>query len=236
MRTLSGFILLAVATTGLLAQNRSGFVTPRSVTRNIPNVVFPGGTSAMRGVQRTTGNILYPGGGGPQIGVPGIPTTRSTDVQPYGRRRSASFVGYPVYVGGGYDGYYPEQVPVPAPAPEPNVIVVYPQPAAPIIINHYGYGDSQQSIATDRPGTRIFDLPGRQAVVEEPRQEADQFLLAFQDRSIYSAVAYWVDGETLHYITAGNTHNQASVSLVDRDLTARLNKDSGREVKLPALK
>jgi hypothetical protein len=46
-------------------------------------------------------------------------------------------------------------------------------------------------------------------------------------------VAYWVDGDTLHYFTSANTHNQASVSLVDRDLTERLNKESGLEVKLP---
>jgi endonuclease YncB( thermonuclease family) len=106
-----------------------------------------------------------------------------------------------------------------------------------VIINHYGYGDSSQGIASDRPATRIFDLPGRQSsAVEEPRSEPDQFLIAFRDKSIYSAIAYWVDGDTLHYFTAGNTHNQASVSLVDRELTAKLNQESGREVKLPAPK
>jgi hypothetical protein len=45
-----------------------------------------------------------------------------------------------------------------------------------------------------------------------------------------------VDGDTLHYFTSGNTHNQASVSLVDRDLTERLNKESGVEVRLPPVK
>ena len=49
--------------------------------------------------------------------------------------------------------------------------------------------------------------------------EPTHYLIAFKDKSIYSAVAYWVDGDTIHYFTAGNTHNQASVSLIDRDLT-----------------
>jgi len=49
-------------------------------------------------------------------------------------------------------------------------------------------------------------------------------------------VAYWVDGETLHYFTTGNTHNQASLSLIDRELTERLNRELGIDFKLPAAK
>ena len=37
--------------------------------------------------------------------------------------------------------------------------------------------------------------------------------------------------EALHYL---NTHNQVSLSLVDYDLTKRLNRESGVEVRLPA--
>jgi endonuclease YncB( thermonuclease family) len=67
----------------------------------------------------------------------------------------------------------------------------------------------------------------------EDEFEPSHYLIAFKDHSVYSAVAYWVDGDTLHYFTSGNTHNQVSVSLVDRDLTERLNKESGLELKLP---
>ena len=42
-----------------------------------------------------------------------------------------------------------------------------------------------------------------------------------------------MDGDTIHYFTAGNKHNQASVSLIDRELTGRLNRPSGLEVTLP---
>jgi len=42
-----------------------------------------------------------------------------------------------------------------------------------------------------------------------------------------------VDGETLHYFTDGSTHNQVSLSLVDRELTERLNKETGSDLRLP---
>ena len=73
---------------------------------------------------------------------------------------------------------------------------------------------------------------------EAPAKPADppQYLLAFKDHSIYTAVAYWVDGDTLHYFTTGNIHNQASISLLDRELTERLNRELGIDFKLPAAK
>jgi hypothetical protein len=46
-------------------------------------------------------------------------------------------------------------------------------------------------------------------------------------------VAYWFDGDTLHYFTTGSTHNQASVSLLDRELTMRLNKELGIDFHIP---
>jgi hypothetical protein len=42
-----------------------------------------------------------------------------------------------------------------------------------------------------------------------------------------------VEGDTLHYFLPGNTHNQVSLSLVDYDLTQRLNRESDAEVRLP---
>ncbi len=45
-----------------------------------------------------------------------------------------------------------------------------------------------------------------------------------------------MDGDTLHYFTNGNKHNQASLSLIDRPLTERLNKEAGVAVNLPAAK
>ena len=224
MRTLGWFCFALLAATALYGQNRSGFVNPIPATRSFGSVVRPGSGSALPGVQRTTGSVLYPGGASPQIAIPG------GRLQPAHRNGGAKSAGYgwpvavPVYVGGygygygyGYDAPAPE---APAQPSQPNVIVVYPPAPS------YAYAP---------PQSNIVEVPPAQLEPREERAEPAHYLLAFKDRSIYSAVAYWVDGDTIHYFTAGNTHNQASVSLIDRDLTRRLN-EGGLEVKLPAEK
>jgi endonuclease YncB( thermonuclease family) len=110
------------------------------------------------------------------------------------------------------------------------VTVIYPPQPAPVIINQYG---SDYPAPPARP--RMYEPPVESTgdSYATPSETA-HYLLAFKDHTIYSAIAYWVDGDTLHYFTAGNTHNQASLSLIDRDLTQRLNQESGVEVKLPA--
>ncbi len=123
--------------------------------------------------------------------------------------------GFPVYVGGYVDNDSPAE---PAPQPQPVQSV----------IQYFGSDDAQDPTT---PTAAADDLQP----MEEPDSiaEPSHYLIAFKDHTIYSAVAYWVDGDTLHYFTSANTHNQASVSLVDRDLTERLNKESGIDLKLP---
>jgi endonuclease YncB( thermonuclease family) len=115
-------------------------------------------------------------------------------------------------------------------------MVIYPPQQAPVIINQFGSGDGQY--VTRVQPQNIYPQQQTRPQAEDPASAAEtsHYLIAFKDHSIYSAVAYWVDGDTLHYFTTGSTHNQASVSLVDRELTDRLNRDSGVEVKLPPAK
>jgi hypothetical protein len=68
---------------------------------------------------------------------------------------------------------------------------------------------------------------------EVPTNEAPYYLIAFKDHTIYSAIAYYVDGQTLHYFTEGNVHNQVSLALVDRQLTEQLNRERNVSVRLP---
>jgi hypothetical protein len=95
------------------------------------------------------------------------------------------------------------------------------------------YAPPPQPVVLDRASA-----PPPQASLQQPYEEPAaavepaHFLFAFKDHTIYSAVAYWVDGDTLHYFTSGNTHNQVSLSLVDRDLTERLNRETGSDVRL----
>jgi hypothetical protein len=225
MRTVC-IALLAV--TGLFAQNQTGFVNSSGATRSFGSVVNPGGSGP--GVVRTTGSILLPGGGSPQIAVPppAVRPAAGTNANRFGVRHNNGAYAYPVAVPvyvGSYDMLGGASM---APPPQqqqqqPNVIVIYP-PAPPA----YSY---QQMPAQ----SNVVEVPPAQLQPEEQTEaKATQYLIAFKDHSIYSAVAYFVEGDTLHYFISGNTHNQAPVSNVDRELTKKLNEISGLEVKLPA--
>ena len=170
--------------------------------------------------QGTFSKGVFPGGATRQgfRRQPSVPVT--------GPARTVIVYGYPVYVGGYVDNDSPAE---PAPQRQPDITVNdSSQPAQPVI-QYFGSDDAQDPTT---PTAAADDLQP----VEEPDSTAEpsHYLIAFKDHTIYSAVAYWVDGDTLHYFTSANTHNQASVSLVDRDLTERLNKESGLEVKLPS--
>jgi len=224
MRTLVGFGLSLLLATGLFAQqHRGGFSNPRPFAQSpFGNVVFPGGVAGF-------GNAVFPGGGTvprPEIWrrSPSVPGTRRPGI--------VIMFGYPVYVGGYgyYDNGYPDEPQQPPPQqPQADVTVVDSQQPAPEMTQSFGSDDAQDPTT---PSAAADPQP-----VAEPDStfEPSHYLIAFKDHSVYSAVAYWVDGDTLHYFTSGNTHNQASVSLVDRDLTERLNKESGLEVKIPKL-
>jgi hypothetical protein len=223
MRSLTGIFVALMFACALFGQNHFG--TP-VVTGGFPNAVFPAGTPATNpNIRRFIPNSVFPGGGGPHLTIPGQRVPRYTGsgaiVVPY---------AYPVYVNGGYDNSYAQQ-PV---QQEPNVTVVYPPQPAPVIVNQFGPSAGPRDMAADgNPEPVSAYQPADQ--VDQPAA-VDHYLIALKDHTIYAAVAYWVNGDTLHYFTAGNVHNQASLSLVDRDLTARLNRESGVEVKLPAEK
>jgi hypothetical protein len=217
MRIGPGFGLILLLTSGLCAQIRSG-----------GSVVNPAGGSGTPGVTRTLGSVVNPAQGG--LRAPG---SRSGGT--YGNR---GVYFYPVYIGGYYSTPYisgPDDSAAAPPAAAPaqsNVTVVMPpqQPVTPVVIN-YNYGS-----APPPPGPAV-DQAGNRAPAggeEDNSTEPSHYLIAFKDHTIYAATAYWVDGDTLHYFTAGNVHNQASLALVDRDFTERLNKEAGLDVKLPA--
>jgi hypothetical protein len=222
--------------------------TMPNITRTIPNVVYPGGGGP---------HLVVPG----SVTDPTFPQRLAGTIQGqnfgrngagrgngfgngFGRRGggSVSVIPYivPIYVGGygygygyGYgdpSAYYGQPDPSGAPPDQqppmqqqPNIIIVYPQgpPAGP-----------------GAPGAAMAAPPpeAQPAPREEPAStlEPSHYLIALKDHTIYAVVAYWVEGDTLHYFTTGSTHNQASLSLVDRPLTERLNKESGIDIRLPA--
>jgi hypothetical protein len=235
------------------------------VTRSFGSVIFPGGTSAISpNISRTFGSVVFPGGSpssftvhsapvvippvfngrssfglngnsfgrgsgnGGNISRPGGPPNRG------GHRGSAGAIyGYPVYVPGYYDAQSSQEMIAPQvqPSEQPNVTVVYPPETARPIIIQMGADEYGQTARRSTPRTYVAPEP---AAPEEP--ETPHYLIAFKDHSIYSAVAYWFDGDTLHYFTKGDTHNQAPVGLMDRTLTERLNRELGIDFRIPAEK
>jgi len=240
MRTLAGFAVVLILSSGsLFAQARGGITAPAGR----PAMAAP---APRTGLPPTVAPQTVPP---PHIVMPGqISGSRNgfTNRQPpRGGVRNNTYFAYPVYIGGygysfygspsylvgdysTYGGYYDTQYPGYAGQPvqqqqqQPNVIVVYPQ--MPGVMTQYGPPD----MSAQQPEPTIHSQTS-----EPPAAEGTHILLAFKDHTIYSAIAYWVEGDTLHYFTDANTHNQVSVELIDRDLTAKLNQGSGLQVKLP---
>jgi hypothetical protein len=107
--------------------------------------------------------------------------------------------------------YYP-----PAYDPAPPVIVYQnpsytPDPPPRPVLRDY---------AENAPPARA---PGEQVV----------YLIAFQDGSIQAAFAYWVDGNTLHYVSTRREQREAPLESIDRTLTLRLNRERRVDVQLP---
>ena len=73
---------------------------------------------------------------------------------------------------------------------------------------------------------------------EEPQSAASDppatiYLIALTDHNILPAIAYWVDGDTLTYITTEGDQNRISLALIDRDFSKKLNDDRHVEFRLP---
>ena len=60
------------------------------------------------------------------------------------------------------------------------------------------------------------------------------FLIAMQDHSIRPVIAYWVQGDTLHYVSRDGVVDQVSLALVDRDFSRQLNAERNVPFALPA--
>jgi len=59
------------------------------------------------------------------------------------------------------------------------------------------------------------------------------YFIAFRDHTVATATKYWVDRWLLHYMTEQGSHVQVKLDLVDRELSARLNREVHLEFRLP---
>ena len=207
------------------------------------------------------GNVVFPGTGIPRAGLPSgaghVQNLGATirGVYPpgaqYGGRPAGRsvVVPVPVYVGGygygyGYGGYAPQE-----PQLQPNITVVNaPQPAPSVIINQSYTPERAQPVMRDY-STGSNELGSYQAPVPanpEPARPAPApaaaaspdddsptiYLIALKDGTVYPAYAYWLEADTLHYITTKHSHNKATLALVDEPLSLQLNRERRIEFKL----
>lgn len=242
MKTVA-FILISTASLGM-AQHRAGGGGP--VGHGFGNVVFPG-----TGIPQVGGHI--PALGAAVRGV--YPAAPPMQQQRGPGMRRAVPVAVPIYVGGygygyGYNGYgydYSQQQ-----QQQPNVTVVNaPQPSPTVIINQNYAPDQAHPVMREYANGELPDPAGvvssYQAPVPshpnppKPAASANDdtptvYLIALKDGTVYSAYAYWLEADTLHYITTKHSHNRASLGLVDETLSAQLNRERSVEWKVRAPK
>jgi hypothetical protein len=146
--------------------------------------------------------------------------------------RASGYVGPIYYVPNAFGSAYPWTDTSAYPDATPANTTYSTQPnGQPVVINQYFV----------TKGSSVPDQPEpAPAVGEQPTQPGDPlvepasyYLIAYKDHAVYSALTYWVEGDTLHYVTTQNTHNQASLSLIDIDQSYKLNSDRSVPFSIP---
>jgi hypothetical protein len=144
---------------------------------------------------------------------------------PAGSRRQGArrgYAGYPLlYPTFGPLGYAYDQ-PADATPPPPD----QPESANPPVVINQNFAPQAQE-----PAIQSYAAPSPER--PEPPEDQPLFFIALTDSSVYTAVAYWVEGGTLNYITPQGRHNQVSLPLIDRETTTRLNRGSKFQLHLP---
>src|ERR1700730_16282221 len=216
MRSIALLLLVSAAAFGQRATGNSPYARSTTFGSSITSSVVHAGHGATLNT--------YPGGGGR-----------------YHNRTGAGAVVYVPYAVGGYYGgdYYgdPGMQPPGAGYP-PQQQYMGPQ----VVINQNFAPDVARPVVREyvpdaNGGIRVYGPQSSAAAPDTTvAEESPTFLIAFQDHTIYAAIAYWVEGETLHYVTGQSTHNQVSLDLVDRELSDRLNRERQVDFRLPPRK
>ena len=193
------------------------------------------------------GSVLYPGTGhgpnAPFLANAGQHRGGGGGVR-NGGRAGGGIVAFPLYYGSYFGNYYdPGSVPPPPQDPgnqAPSVVInqtFLPDRPNPVVQDYSDVAPPGMTLHQGPPGPYqqqdAAPVPSRSRIVNGS-DEATLYLIAFRDHSIVQALGYWMEGGTLHYVSVEHTLNQASIDLIDKSLTQRLNDERGVEFKLPA--
>lgn len=192
------------------------------------------------------GRLIYPGTGAPAAArnprAPGAPLGALPPQVAHGSHGTAVAVPYPVFYGGGYYDYDAPAAPTAAysqyNAQYGNGYDQTTQPPI-VIINQYFKPDSANPVVRDYSNVPLpepgqFQTPPANNDQSATGDQQVMFLIAMKDHTIYPAIAYWVEGDTLNYITVQGVKNSVSLDLVDRDFSKQINKERNVEFGLPS--
>jgi len=190
------------------------------------------------------GRLVYPGTGGPPVArrpgftpVPGRPFAPPAVAHPF--HGNSVIVPYPVYYGG---YYYPYDAPLAPPQGYEGDYGYSQQQPAPVVILNQNFrpdtGYQPGPYGSAPPPAVPPATPDQGQTQTQPQAAAGEsssiiFLIAMKDHTIFPAVAYWVEGDTLNYITAQGVRNKVSLDLVDRDFSRQLNRERSLDFALP---
>lgn len=228
MRSITAVLVLAVSTAWA---QRAPAPTGFGRMSNPAGVV---GTTGGAGF----GRMVYPGTGAPAVArnprIPGSPLVALPPPQVrHGAHATPIAVPYPVFYGGGYYDYEAPPAPVGPYSPSDYQVPGYEQMTQPpvVIINQYFRPDAANPVIRDYSNVPLPEAG------PQPQSQATEaqvmFLIAMKDHTIFPAVAYWVEGDTLNYITVQGSKNSASLDLVDREFSQQINKERKVEFGLP---
>ena len=242
MRYLVGGLLIFGLSAAVYAQ-------PGQSLGGFGSVLHPGGNPPPTPPGGVTGPYFFGPGAGrgaiPSASFAGHPSHRRTTIVPY----PVYYGGYAYPYGYGYGSGYDPSAGYPPPAgytdPSqtansnglPSVVINqnFVPPIANPQVRDYVPPDTSQDQQQQQSGMKLYQAPAVQPAPQQARRD-DQptlYLIAFKDHTIVQALGYWMEGSTLHYVSAEQSLNQVSISLVDRDLSQRLNDERGVEFKLP---
>lgn len=142
----------------------------------------------------------------------------------------------PVPVGGFGWGGGAQTVVVPQTVPEVPVVIIN-QAYQPERLNPVLRDYSNAVLPAANSTLRVYDASVRREDDAAAPRTADGspvvYLIALKDGTVLTALAYWVDGDTLNYVTPKQAINKVSFTLLDREMSERLNRERNVDLRLP---
>ena len=173
----------------------------------------------------------------------GWPAVLPPQVQNHGTGLAATVSGRPLQLGAPGMSWphfpvfspiwYPQQLQQPMiwyqPAP-PQAPITVVQQQAPIVSVNPNYVPD-----TAKPLMREYFAESKPYEAQEVKaaKASSVTLIAFKDGSLVQAVAYWYEGDTLHYVKPDHKVEKAALAIVDKESSERFNRERGLSFKLP---